>query len=308
MQQAISKINGARSTWITGQVETQPAVIDSIASYAGFLADSLNPDIDKTEFRFELKEIIFADTTSKDTASKNIYPSIILPFGSRTQEINPVMRTESNNDWITLFLFLSVALLAWVRFYYPRRLKQIFYASFAKRYISQLIRDGNIASERITPALGLIALISTTTLIYGFIGNAIALQISRNSMTLPFLLIGAVLIFIWFLRRFIVKVSGRIFKSSQAIEVYLLNSLLFPMVTGVIIFPFIIAWFFTAENNFLYLAGVIVLISMTIRFIRNLSGGLQSQSFSAFYIFLYFCTLEILPLAIGYKIYTILSW
>ncbi|PKP50071.1 MAG: hypothetical protein CVT94_03025 [Bacteroidetes bacterium HGW-Bacteroidetes-11] len=308
MQQVISEFNGARSQWITGQVETQPAAIDSIASYAGFLADSLNPDIDKNEFRFELKEIIFADTTAQDTAAKNIYPSIILPFGSRTQEIKPVLRTESNNDWITFFLFLSVALLAWVRFYYPRRLKQIFYATFVKRYISQLVRDGNIASERITPALGFIALISTTTLIYGLIGNAIALQIGRNSTTLSFLLIGAVLILIWFLRRFIVKSSGRIFKSAPATEVYLLNSLLFPIVTGVIIFPIVIAWFFAAENYFLYLAGGIVVISMTIRFLRNLSGGLQSQSFSAFYIFLYFCTLEILPLAIVYKIYTILLW
>ncbi|KAF0201743.1 MAG: hypothetical protein FD170_2416 [Bacteroidetes bacterium] len=308
MQQANSEFNGARSQWITGQVETQPAVIDSIASYAGFLADSLNPDIDKTEFRFELKEIIFADTTAKDTAAKNIYPSIILPFGSRTQEINPVLRTESNNDWITIFLFLSVALLAWVRYFYPRRLRQIFYAAMAKRYIGQLIRDGNIAGERITPALGFISLISMSTLIFGFTGNSIEIQTGRNTAALTFLLIGVALILIWFLRWVILKISGKIFKSGQAIEIYLLNSLIFPIVSGLIIFPVIIAWFFTSQSYFLYLAGGIVLISMTIRFIRNLSGGLQSQSFSAFYIFLYFCTLEILPLAIGYKIYTILSW
>lgn len=308
MQQANSEFNGARSQWITGQVETQPAVIDSIASYAGFLADSLNPDIDKTEFRFELKEIIFADTTAKDTAAKNIYPSIILPFGSRTQEINPVLRKESNNDWITIFLFLSVALLAWVRYFYPRRLRQIFYAAMAKRYIGQLIRDGNIAGERITPALGFISLISMSTLIFGFTGNSIEIQTGRNTAALTFLLIGVALILIWFLRWVILKVSGKIFKSGQAIEIYLLNSLIFPIVSGLIIFPVIIAWFFTSQSYFLYLAGGIVLISMTIRFIRNLSGGLQSQSFSAFYIFLYFCTLEILPLAIGYKIYTILSW
>jgi len=308
MQQANSEFNGARSQWIAGQVETQPAVIDSIASYAGFLADSLNPDIDKTEFRFELKEIIFADTTAKDTAAKNIYPSIILPFGSRTQEIKPVLRTESNNDWITIFLFLSVALLAWVRYFYPRRLRQIFYAAMAKRYIGQLIRDGNIAGERITPALGFISLISMSTLIFGFTGNSIEIQTVRNTAALTFLLIGVALILVWFLRWVILKVSGKIFKSGQAIEVYLLNSLIFPIVSGLIIFPVIIAWFFTSQSYFLYLAGGIVLISMTIRFIRNLSGGLQSQSFSAFYIFLYFCTLEILPLAIGYKIYTILSW
>lgn len=308
MQQANSEFNGARSHWITGQVETQPAVIDSIASYAGFLADSLNPDIDKTEFRFELKEIIFADTTAKDTAAKNIYPSIILPFGSRTQEINPVLRKESNNDWITIFLFLSVALLAWVRYFYPRRLRQIFYAAMAKRYIGQLIRDGNIAGERITPALGFISLISMSTLIFGFTGNSIEIQTGRNTAALTFLLIGVALILIWFLRWVILKISGKIFKSGQAIEIYLLNSLIFPIVSGLIIFPVIIAWFFTSQSYFLYLAGGIVLISMTIRFIRNLSGGLQSQSFSAFYIFLYFCTLEILPLAIGYKIYTILSW
>ena len=286
MQQANSEFNGARSQWITGQVETQPAVIDSIASYAGFLADSLNPDIDKTEFRFELKEIIFADTTAKDTAAKNIYPSIILPFGSRTQEINPVLRTESNNDWITIFLFLSVALLAWVRYFYPRRLRQIFYAAMAKRYIGQLIRDGNIAGERITPALGFISLISMSTLIFGFTGNSIEIQTGRNTAALTFLLIGVALILIWFLRWVILKISGKIFKSGQAIEIYLLNSLIFPIVSGLIIFPVIIAWFFTSQSYFLYLAGGIVLISMTIRFIRNLSGGLQSQSFSAFYIFL----------------------
>jgi hypothetical protein len=178
----------------------------------------------------------------------------------------------------------------------------------AKRYISQLIRDGNIAGERITPALGFISLISMSTLIFGFAGYSIELHTGRITAVLTFLMIGVALILIWFLTWIILKVSGKIFKSSQAIEIYLLNSLIFPLVSGLIIFPVIIAWFFTSQSYFLYLAGGIVIISMAIRFIRNLSGGLQSQSFSAFYIFLYFCTLEILPLAIGYKIYTILSW
>lgn len=308
MQQPLSENNGVRNQWIAGQAETQALIIDTIASYSDYLADSLNPGIHEKDFVFELKEIELSDSTHTDTAVRIIYPSIIVPYGIQNQEIKPVLRIEPNNDWITLFLFLSVALLAWVRHFYPRRLKQIFYAAFAKRYIGQLVRDGNISSERITPALGFISLISISTLIYGFIGNPIELQIGTNSAALAFMLIGAVLILIWLLRRMVMKASAKIFKSRQAIEIYLLNSLIFPIVSGVIIFPIVIAWFFTAQSYFLYLAGIIVLISMAIRFIRNLTGGLQSQSFSAFYIFLYFCTLEILPLAIGYKIYTILSW
>lgn len=308
MQQPLSENNGIRNQWITGQAETQAIVIDTIASYSDFLADSLNPGILQKEFVFELKEIEITDNAQTDTVAKNIYPSIIVPDGFQNQQIKPALRKESNNDWITIFLFLSVALLAWVRYFYPRRLRQIFYAAMAKRYIGQLIRDGNIAGERITPALGFISLISMSTLIFGFAGNSIELLTGRITAVLTFLMIGVALILIWFLMWIILKVSGKIFKSSQAIEIYLLNSLIFPLVSGLIIFPVIIAWFFTSQSNFLYLAGSIVIISMTIRFIRNLSGGLQSQSFSAFYIFLYFCTLEILPLAIGYKIYTILLW
>jgi hypothetical protein len=195
-----------------------------------------------------------------------------------------------------------------VRHFYPRRLKSIFLSTYAKRYIGQLVRDGNIARERISPALGFVSIISYTMIVYGFAGTALSSYVTRGNTLVAFLLIAVTLLLLWLIRRLFVSLAGSIYKSRTASEIYLLNSLLFTLTSGMILFPFAVVWFFTHEEMFLYAGVGIMLITLGMRLFRNIIGGLQVQSFSGIYIFLYFCTLEILPLAIGFKIYKILIW
>ncbi len=305
MQQSITPPVGSASPWIPAPVETSVVVTDSIMSYAGYLADSLNPDLALKTFRFELKEIILpADSiAAQDTIP--VYPSFIVQEAAATRIIAN-QRKEPVFDWITLLLILALASVSWVRHYYPRRFKNILLATFAKRHIGQLIRDGNIARERISPALGVVSIVSYTMIFYGFAGSMLSTNFTKGSTLPAFLLIAITLLFLWQIRRLFVSLAGVIYKSQPAAEMYLLNSLLFTLTSGIILFPFAVAWFFT-HKEFLLWAGVgIMLITLGLRLFRNIIDGLRVQSFSGVYIFLYFCTLEILPLIIGFKIYKIL--
>jgi hypothetical protein len=165
-----------------------------------------------------------------------------------------------------------------------------------------LVRDGNLATERIALALGLVAALSISLIFFGFAIKFTGVSFGGLSFPVVYLCISVTLIVLWFIRRLLVRLTGFVFKSRMATDIYMLNNLIFTIVTGLLIFPLGIAWFFGKQDFFLYLAAAIMLISLVVRLVRTIIGSLQVQTFSGMYIFLYFCTLEILPLAIGMKI------
>lgn len=293
--------------WMHAPSQTPEVVKDSISSYADYFADSLNIGlIDKT-FRFELKEIILPEESVQNEGPEQIYPSLLNPEKISPGKITTTDRHFSNFDWMTLLLIVGLGFLAWVRYNFNRRLKQIFSATFARRYASQLVRDGNLEKESISAALGFISMISYSILIFGFVGQFIATYLTGGRLWAAFLLIAFTLFLLSLMRRVSARFTGRVFRSWAATDAYLLNGLLFSFTSGVLLFPIAVMWFFTNAQFLLYAGAAVMLITMVIRLFRNLINGLMVQSFSGLYIFLYFCTLEILPIAIALKFYKILS-
>ncbi|MBW6489645.1 MAG: DUF4271 domain-containing protein [Lentimicrobium sp.] len=292
--------------WRNTPIETAVELPEKAMTYADYLTDSLNPARPDTNFNFELKNITYPSDSLAEAKSEKIFPSFIITEPSGYGEKLPINRKELNHDWITILIFLGIGLLALIKHFYPRRLKQIFLATYAKRYVGQLARDGNLNRERISPGLGFIAAVSFSTIIYGFTEKTGILNMTGFSEVKVFLLIAAGIAILWFLRRAIITLTGFLYRSYAATDIFQLNDLLFTIAPGVVIFPIAIGWFFTKSDYLLYAGGVIIVIFMIGRLYRNLIGGFQVQSFSGIYFFLYFCTLEILPLAIGFKIYKIL--
>jgi hypothetical protein len=61
---------------------------------------------------------------------------------------------------------------------------------------------------------------------------------------------------------------------------------------------------YTYHVFFLYLAGFMAVVIIGMRFVRGLTIGLSDPKFSLFHLFLYLCTLEILPLAFAAKFFS----
>ncbi len=221
----------------------------------------------------------------------------------KTQDIRPVPFTKYQPDWILGFLLLCFILIAWVQVFSRRRLQQIMMAPYSKRFLSQLIRDGDLFSERISLGTGFLYFITTSLFLY----ELIEFFFTRE----PSLSIGGLMLFtlicIFLLGYWIVKISmirflSFIFRTRQTSLEYLLNILIFNILTGIFLLPFLVLTIYLKCVVFLWICVIIFALFFFFRLIRGFLIGISITKFSYLFLFVYLCTLEILPLIVLVKV------
>lgn len=277
--------------------------IVSDSTYVDYLHDSLNPKLPDTAFVLPLKEIILpVDTVDNSQKIVEYKPSIFYPDKSGKVNINPQFRKIDNYDWLTGIFITCLLILTWIRFEGEKRIGQIFKAVVARHNMNQMLRDGDIIHERITPALAFMYIISLSTFIFSLLRRY---DIEIHGIETPYieyLVICSAIMFLWFLKIASIRVSGKIFRTKHETEEYLVTNIIFNTSAGLLTFPFVFAHHFT--NNTFSLAIVLFFFSifLIMKFLRSIFVGLSAQTFPVIYLFLYLCTLEILPLLIFYKL------
>ncbi|NTW24260.1 MAG: DUF4271 domain-containing protein [Lentimicrobium sp.] len=281
--------------------EVLPA-IDTVQNYAGFLVDSINPEKADSVFRFELKEIVIPEQTSDSASLQPVYiPSIFVVSKNQPNKIIPSLRQSTDYDWLAALLLVCLIILAWVKYYNTRRIKQLFKAVAARHNVNQLVRDGNLVEERITPGLALVYLSGIAIIAFQF-GSETLGQLLRLPNSLIFLIIIAGLSILWLIKLMLIRLTGFIFKTKQDTNELVLTNLIFNGGIGILIFPFVVAGFYSGNLLLTRIAIGILLTGMILRFFRSLLVGLSAQTFSVLYLFTYLCTLEILPVLFLYKV------
>lgn len=280
---------------------------DSVQVYSDFIADSLNPIKPDSTFRFELKEIIFPDQAA-DSANSQVEilkPSIFVISKARVHNLNQEVRPAREHDWLTGLFIICLILISWIRYYNFRRIKQLFRAVSGRHHVNQLVRDGNLVEERITPGLAVIYLSSLAVIIYQLFLGYFSAWLNSPEPWLIFLIIIGSIGFMWFLKLMAIRLTGLIFRTKQDTAELILTNMIFNGATGIVIFPFVVAGFYSGNLLLIKVAGAILVMGMALRFFRSLMIGLSAQTFSVIYLFLYLCTLEILPLLILYRMVSI---
>ena len=287
-------------------IQEQEVVSDTIESYIGYLTDSLNPPAADTLFRFELKEIVLPEVIVDADSLQPVYDKISLFSSGRKDFVKPEthIRVVQNTDWFTAIFLMCAIILAWIRHYYTRRIKQLFKAAFARHHVNQLIRDGNLTDERITPFLSFIYISGLSGIIWQLGLQYIQHVSSIENPFFIFLIIMAVVILFWLSKIMLIKFTGNIFRARSDISEYILTNVIFNISIGIVIFPFVVAGYYTENIMITYLALGLLGLGMLLRFFRSISVGLSAQSFSVVYLFLYLCTLEILPVLVLFRLIT----
>ncbi len=213
----------------------------------------------------------------------------------------PVALNRQSTDWITILLLLCLVLFAWIQTVSHKRFVQIIRAVLQPHSVNQLEREGNLFRERITLGLGAI---------YYIIGSVFILQLFKAFNTLPAgfdnlsfaALISGALIGYQMLKSLLIYTSGIIFKTAESSRSYQLNTLIFNHITGIVLFPFVIMAFYYENTTFLIIGGVIASLLFVYRLFRGILTGLDNKNYNLLYLFLYLCTLEILPLLLLVKV------
>jgi hypothetical protein len=212
--------------------------------------------------------------------------------------------SEVRQDWFTLIIFLALILFVSVRHMFGKYLGTLFQSLFNHTTASRMYRERNISLGQAEFRLELF-----TYLVLGLLFFQMS-EIYR--LNLPFegflnylSALFLITIFISF-KKLIYRLLGYVIEKTTDTGEYLYNFSNYLKVMGILSLPVVllIAWSPISNKDTLLVSGMTI-ISILYLFLlwRGIRIFLKKQ-FSVFYLFLYLCTLEILPLLLMVKLVT----
>lgn len=229
--------------------------------------------------------------------------SVFGPHNLVPKHHGPLAIEKQSTDWFTMVFVTCLFIFAWIQNSYSKRLGQIFQAVAQAHYLNQLEREGNLFKERISLGLGFI--FYSISAIFGFliVREFAGIPPGLHNLTFAAIIMGGLMAY-QLVKSSLIYLSGIIFDTREVARLYQLNIMIFNNVIGIILFPLAVVCFYW-DNIFVLTTGIIIVLLLLIyRLFRGILTGLANKSYNLFYLFLYLCTLEILPLLLLYKVFS----
>jgi len=208
---------------------------------------------------------------------------------------------KPGTDWVTGIFLICLILFAWVQASYPKRFQQMFRAAIQPYYVNQLEREGNLFAERITLGLGFIFYSIVSVFSYQLMKEFGMTDIGLNYYLVLGLLMAGFLLYD-LIKNAMIYSLGVVFDTLEVARQYQLNALIFNHVMGVMLLPIVIVSFYWGRTESLVLGGLVVTLVFAYRLFRGMLIGASNKGYGLLYLFIYLCTLEILPLLLIYKV------
>ena len=248
-----------------------------------------------------MKLLLFVKPAVADTLSAvSLFKDHLL----EVRNDKPVIHYTQYDYLVTSILFLSYIMFVWLYISNRKRLTQIVMGLYAGRYANQLAREEVSVGNRVVIFLSALFVFALTLFFYqtasyfGFL--------SFTNMTAAFFLTAFIIFSIYGIKLLVIKMLGFLFETQKEIREYTISIFLFCNAVGLFMLPVVICLAFLKQVEptvFIYTGIAIISIFFLTRLVRGVIIGLSSTRVSKFYLFLYLCTLEIVPLAIMVKLF-----
>jgi MFS family permease len=227
--------------------------------------------------------------------------SLFRPHNLAPKHSGPMAINQQGYDWITIVFLVCLFLFAWIQTSYSKRLSQIFRAVAQPHYVNQLEREGNLFKERIILGLGLNYYLISSIFAFQIFSMFSPVPPRLNSLTLTGIIFGGIFLY-QMLKSAIIYLTGIIFETGESARQYQLIILIFNYIIGIVLFPVVVIAFYWNSTALLITGIVITSLLLLYRLARGVLSGQSNKDYNLFYLFLYLCTLEILPLLLIFKV------
>jgi hypothetical protein len=258
--------------------------------------DTLYQDtIVKTDVVYGMSNEISVPIRQADTTS--IQEPIIKLF-----DPSPIIDEVAN--WQILILVVAVLLMGFVRAFSNSRFNQGIKALFNYSVAQEITREEKVFFHRSNILFTIIHLLTLSLFVFQ-LREAIRMEnIDVNKFSF-FLLILTFLGIMYFIKYTFSRVLLFVFNDASIAPEYIFNVSLYNNLLGSTLAPVLCITYFTSvslQTVLLYLAIPLMLIIFIFRLFRMVNIG-KIKGVSYFYIFVYICTLEILPLVVLFRIF-----
>jgi len=253
-----------------------------------------------------------ADTTEPFRVEPTYYGTLLKNwdyFYSGDNLLHPeefrIMPLEAQKTplWIFWLLILCLGGLSYARMYFPYRSRQYFKALIGNRNFNQMEREGGYFDE--PPAwiffvnfVLVFSLLVVQTILHT--GHSINFgDISKLSL----LLITALLVLSFFFFKYLITgFIAWVFQNQAANSAYTRNIYLFNNLVGILILPVVIYYAYNPSLAALYTGWVIVGALNVLKVYRGVAIANNRSAFSPYYLILYLCTVECIPILLIAKL------
>ena len=243
-----------------------------------------------------------AETKKKATANKQI-----VKLKKQVKEVVTVEpkkdKTSINTnfhvgDWIVGVVLFSAFIFAWIKMFYNRNYQNVIKSGINYQYAYKLVKEGNSVSYRVNTFLNFVFYMNFAMFIFLTI-KLLGYDTNLQEWKI-YLLIFSLLLIIYTGKSFVFNILGFIFNSKSAANEYITNIGIYNKILGVFLFPIIIAIPYISlqfKLPLMYIGIVAIGLSLILRFFRAFQIAFKIK-LSIFYMILYLCALEILPILI----------
>jgi hypothetical protein len=269
------------------------------------------PDIDSSSYVIiDSSKIIQTDTFRKIVLAKyshgnfNFTDSSITLDTRRYVNRNAIKLRKTPDQWM-VFTFLTIVLLyVIIKNVYNKTLGVIFQAYWNDRAINQFTRDDNFFKLRNTLLYFLLFAIVYGILIK-YVLNNFGMALNPNDFEEFLVITGAAMGF-YLVKFILMKFAGYLFSIQKLMSGYLSIISISNFIYAIFIIPFLILYYYIPSDfkSLVYYFILILFCFNTVyKYLRTSTFILNNFQFPKFYLFLYLCSLEIMPLLIIYKVF-----
>jgi len=235
----------------------------------------------------------------KNTTVNTVIPKKELILHKKTNSPTNFIST----DWMLFVILFSLILFSWLRVGFNKFFKTSIQASYNYFSARRMIEEVNMTRTRVYFFMDFLFYVNIALFISQYLSYHHIDVYNIQGILLFFLLFIAILV-LYLLKSILFKFLGFIFLSQELFYAYNFTTFLYNKMIGIILLPIIsiLPYIPNYITPWLFYIGFFLIISLYIlRIFRNLQISFINR-LSIFYLILYLCTVEILPVLIMYKI------
>lgn len=205
-------------------------------------------------------------------------------------------------DWVAGILVLVFILFTTVRLFFGKYLAQILHAAINYATASRLFRERSLSVSHVSLRLDLIFFITFSLFLYQVFGKRIDFAPQNQFLQYLMLVVGTILFF--GAKQILYTFQGKLGEVTNETSEVLYNMNLYNRLIGLGMIPVTLILAFSRLQNTQIVIGIGALITLVCYILMVFRGIkiLVRKDFPIYYLILYLCTLEILPLFYIYKL------
>lgn len=213
------------------------------------------------------------------------------------------VRANASLDWLPGLLLVSLFTFSWIKMIYQKYVVQVVTSLVNYQVSIRLLREKNVLFRNMSIGLNFVFALNIGLFIFFYIQCYSLNQINSNNF-LSTLIYCTGIIVLYNLKTTVCKLLGNLFLVKEQFAEYVHNIHLYNKNIGLFLFPIVIAYPYITNNQIkpiIINIGLAIVIGMSLLLIYRGFQIIMRSGVSIFYLILYLCAVEILPVLLLVK-------